>query len=82
MPALPLDEAGKYVAGAYAVFVVLILIYVAIMAAKLQRIERELGELAGLAEQRIGRDDLGQERNPGTDPAAPGREAEEVAGNV
>ena len=32
MPALPLDEAGKYVAGAYVVFVALILIYVAIMA--------------------------------------------------
>jgi hypothetical protein len=52
MPALPLHEAGKYVAGAYVVFLVLILIYVAIMAAKLQRIERELRELAGLAEQR------------------------------
>jgi hypothetical protein len=52
MPALPLDEAGKYVAGAYVVFVVLIVIYVAIMAAKLQRIERELRELAGFAEQR------------------------------
>ena len=52
MPALPLDEAGKYVAGAYVVFLVLILIYVAIMAAKLQRIERELRELAGFAEAR------------------------------
>ena len=51
-PALPLDEAGKYVAGAYVVFVVLILIYVAIMAAKLARIERELRELASFAEQR------------------------------
>ncbi len=54
MPALPLDEAGKYVAGAYIVFVVLILVYVAIMAAKLQRIERELRTLAGLAEARDG----------------------------
>jgi hypothetical protein len=51
MPALPLDEAGKYVAGAYVVFLVLILVYVAIMASKLQRIERELHELAGLAER-------------------------------
>jgi len=50
MPALPLDEAGKYVAAAYVVFVGLILAYVAIMAAKLERIERELGELASLAE--------------------------------
>jgi hypothetical protein len=52
MPALPLDEAGKYVAGAYVVFVGLVLLYVAIMAAKLQRIDRELGELAELAEGR------------------------------
>jgi type II secretory pathway component PulM len=52
VPALPLDEAGKYVAGAYVVFLVLIVVYVAIMAAKLQRIERELRELAGFAEQR------------------------------
>jgi len=49
-PALPLDEAGKYVAGAYIVFLALIVIYVAIMAAKLQRIERELRELAGFVE--------------------------------
>jgi hypothetical protein len=51
-PALPLDEAGKYVAGAYIVFLVLIIVYVAIMAAKLQRIERELRELASFAETR------------------------------
>jgi hypothetical protein len=52
MPALPLDEAGKYVAGAYVVFVVLLVVYVSIMAIKLQRIERELRELAGFAEAR------------------------------
>ena len=51
MPALPLGEAGKYVAAAYIAFLVLIVIYVGIMAAKLQRIERELRELAGFAEQ-------------------------------
>jgi hypothetical protein len=65
-PALPLDEAGKYVAGAYIVFLVLIVVYVAIMAAKLQRIERELRELAGFAETRA---------NGGQ--AAPGRGNEE-----
>jgi hypothetical protein len=52
MPALPPDEAGKYVAGAYLVFLALVLIYVAIMAARLARVERELGELAELAEER------------------------------
>ncbi|HMI80517.1 MAG TPA: hypothetical protein VK480_01890 [Solirubrobacterales bacterium] len=51
-PALPLDEAGKYVAGAYVVFVVLLVVYVAIMAAKLQRIEKELREVAALAEEK------------------------------
>jgi hypothetical protein len=52
MPALPLDEAGKYVAGAYVVFVALLLIYVAIMSMRLARIDRQLGELADLAERR------------------------------
>jgi hypothetical protein len=59
-PALPLDEAGKYVAGAYVVFLALIVVYVAIMAAKLQRIERELGELAGFVEQRKAEQDREQ----------------------
>ena len=51
-PALPLDEAGKYVAGAYVVFVVLLVVYVAIMASKLQRIENELKDVAQFAEDR------------------------------
>jgi hypothetical protein len=50
-PALPLDEAGKYVAAAYLVFLALILIYVAIMAAKLAKIEREVIDLAELVER-------------------------------
>ena len=48
MPALPLHEAGKYVAAAYIVLFALVLIYVAIMAIRLSRIERELGELLEL----------------------------------
>jgi hypothetical protein len=52
MPALPLDDAGPYVAAAYLVFLALILIYVAIMAGKLVRIARELDELNRLAERR------------------------------
>ena len=44
-PALPLHAAGKYVAGAYIVFVVLLLVYLGIMASRLQRTERELTEL-------------------------------------
>jgi len=45
LPALPLHTAGKYVAGAYIVVFAIVLIYVAIMAIRLTRIERELGEL-------------------------------------
>ena len=45
MPALPLDEAGKYVAAAYLVFLALLLIYVAIMSGRLSRLERDLTEL-------------------------------------
>ena len=52
MPALPLDEAGKYVAGAYVVFLALLLIYVSIMAVRLERMREELAELADLAESR------------------------------
>jgi len=52
MPALPLDEAGKYVAGAYTVFVALIVFYVAIIGSKVARIERELTDLTKLSEER------------------------------
>jgi hypothetical protein len=61
-PALPLDEAGKYVAGAYVVFLALIVIYVAIMASKLQRMEKELRELAGFAEHRANGDGAAADR--------------------
>jgi CcmD family protein len=44
-PALPLHTAGKYVAAAYIVFFAIILIYVAIMATRLNRIDREVDEL-------------------------------------
>jgi len=45
LPALPLHTAGKYVAGAYIVLFALVLVYVSIMAIRMSRIERELGEL-------------------------------------
>jgi hypothetical protein len=44
-PALPLGKSGKFVAGDYIVFVAVLLIYVAIMAVRAQRVERELAEL-------------------------------------
>ncbi len=51
-PALPLGDAGPYVAAAYLVFLALVLIYVAIMAVKLSRISRDIAELAELAARR------------------------------
>jgi hypothetical protein len=57
-PALPLHTAGKYVAGAYIVFFALVLVYVAIMAMRSQRIERELAELQrDVEESRAARED-------------------------
>jgi hypothetical protein len=60
MPALPLDEAGKYVAAAYLVFLALLLIYVAIMAGRLGRLERDLTDLNADAAARD--DELERER--------------------
>ncbi len=50
-PALPLHTAGKYVAGAYVVLFAIVLIYVAVMAIRLSRMERDLGELLALSER-------------------------------
>jgi hypothetical protein len=44
-PAVPYDKAGRFVAGAFIVFFAIVLIYVAIMATKLQRLERDLGDI-------------------------------------
>ena len=52
MPALPLDSAGPYVAGAYLVFLALVLIYVGIMASKLARMDRQITELMELTDRR------------------------------
>jgi CcmD family protein len=44
----------KYVAAAYLVIFAFVLAYVVIIALKLQRLERELAELAELAKERQG----------------------------
>jgi hypothetical protein len=58
-PALPLHEAGKYVAGAYVVFVAVLLIYFGIMGVRLQRMGRELAELNAALEARARAQDAG-----------------------
>ena len=45
LPALPLHTAGKYVAAAYIVLFAMVLVYVAIMAVRMSRTERDLGAL-------------------------------------
>jgi hypothetical protein len=64
VPALPLDEAGKYVAAAYLVYPPLILVYVANLAAKPTRIVRELTALAEPAARREAEPAPDTEREP------------------
>ena len=47
-----MTAAEKYVAAAYLVVFVVVLAYVLIIAAKLERLEREVTELAELARER------------------------------
>lgn len=47
------DTNTGYVAAAYLVFFLLVFVYFAIMAAKLQRLERELVELNTLADRQL-----------------------------
>ena len=63
LPALPLHTAGEYVAAAYIVLFAMVLVYVAIMAVRMTRTQRELGELL----QRLEREEAEAE------PGAPSR---------
>ena len=49
---LPIAEGGDYVAAAYVVFVTLIVVYIAIIASKLSRMEKELHTLNELLDKR------------------------------
>jgi len=64
MPALPLDSAGPYVAGAFLVFLALVLVYVGIMASKLARIERELAEMTEQLDARTAVSDPERAKEP------------------
>ena len=69
-----MTAAEKYLAAAYLVVFVFVLAYVLIIAAKLQRLERELDELAALARRRA----LEPEREEAAKP--PVREADRGSG--
>ena len=47
-----MPDGEGYLAAAYLVFLALVLVYVAIMAARLGRLERDLAELNELADRR------------------------------
>jgi hypothetical protein len=49
---LPIAEGGDYVAAAYVVFVALVVVYIAIIASKLSRMEKELATLNELMDKR------------------------------
>jgi hypothetical protein len=58
------DSNDGYVAAAYIVFFVIVLIYVAIMAIRLGRVERRLGELNRAAQEPGPEEDLSQNGPP------------------
>jgi hypothetical protein len=47
----PVNGAGAYVAAAYVVFLTLVVVYVAIIGAKVARMERDLEALSELTEE-------------------------------
>ena len=51
-----MSTGEKYVAAAYLVVFVAVLVWVAIIASKLSRLERDVGELAELARRKLGSD--------------------------
>jgi CcmD family protein len=58
VPALPAPEREmsteeKYVAAAYLVVFAFVLVYLVIMALKLSRLDREVGELTELARRKV-----------------------------
>jgi flagellar biosynthesis/type III secretory pathway M-ring protein FliF/YscJ len=55
--ALPPGKASPYVAAAYIVFVVLVLVYVAILAIRAARIERDVTAMRHQVDQRQAEDD-------------------------
>ncbi|HET9093979.1 MAG TPA: hypothetical protein VFN36_02740 [Solirubrobacteraceae bacterium] len=62
-PALPLHTAGPYVAAAYIVFLLIVLIYVGIMARRLIANGRELRALRAQLEERRSAETPAEERH-------------------
>lgn len=63
-PALAPGRAAPYVIAAYVVFVAIVLVYVAIMAHRLTRTERDLAELKRELDRRAAAAEHHEEREP------------------
>jgi hypothetical protein len=50
-PALPLHTAGKYVAAAYIVLLLLVVVYAAVLGVRVAGMQREIAALADAEEQ-------------------------------
>jgi hypothetical protein len=62
--ALPENTGDGYVAAAYIVFFVILLIYVAIMALRLSHVQRDLRDLQARTQEQDERQDAAREREP------------------
>jgi hypothetical protein len=72
-----LPDKGGYVVAAYLVLLLLLLIYIGIMALRIQRLERELLQLHEVVDEQ--RREPGATSEPATADAEPGSDATEVA---
>ncbi len=81
-PALPLHSAGPYVAAAYIVVFVLLLVYLAIMAVRAQRVESELQELQREVAELQARNELDAPDSLGDDAAAREQERAKRSGQI
>ncbi|HEV3318485.1 MAG TPA: hypothetical protein VG053_01975 [Solirubrobacteraceae bacterium] len=62
--ALPANTGDGYVAAAYIVFFLILLIYVAIMALRLGHVQRDLRDLQARTQEQDERQDPAREREP------------------
>jgi hypothetical protein len=69
-PALPLHAAGKYVAGAYIVFILMLVVYLGIMARRLHGNQAEIQELKLLLEERERQEATARQRLPDSEQVA------------
>ena len=69
-PALPLHAAGKYVAGAYIVFILILVVYLGIMARRLHGNQAEIQELKLLLEERERQEATARQRLPDSEQVA------------